>query len=267
MSWWGKIIGGAFGYILAGPLGAALGVAMGHNFDAGLKRSTSGKGYDGFQPGDQERVQTAFFTATFAVMGHIAKADGRVSENEIAMAKTVMQHMQLDTDMRRTAINLFNEGKSADFPLDEVIEQLRYECHRRHNLIRMFVEIQIQAAYADGVMHPKEQQILLHICEGLGISRAEYAQLEAFILAQKRGRGATAASPQTTLQEAYAILGVKQGDDDKSVKRAYRRLMNQHHPDKLVAKGLPEEMMQVAKEKTQKIQAAYEQVKESRGMR
>jgi len=270
LSWWGKIVGGAFGYLLGGPLGAALGVALGHNFDAGLKRTAQ---FAGFDPGAQERVQTAFFTATFTVMGHIAKADGRVSEQEIALARGVMQHMQLDEDMMRTAMNLFNEGKDEDFPLDEALEQFRLECHRRHNLLRMFIEIQVQAAYADGVMHPNEQAMLLHICDCLHITRNEYAQIEAFILAQMHGRaqgGAGAGSqqsPATSLKDAYAILGVNEKVGDKEIKRAYRRLMNQHHPDKLVAKGLPEEMMQVAKEKTQEIKAAYEQVKKARGMR
>lgn len=270
MSWWGKIIGGAFGYLLGGPLGAALGAALGHNFDAGLKRVAHGAG---FEPGDQQRVQTAFFTATFTVMGHIAKADGRVSEQEIALARGVMQHMQLNEAMSRAAMKLFNEGKAAGFPLDDALEQFRLECHRRHNLLRMFVEIQVQAAYADGLMHPQEQAVLLHICDRLHISRNEYAQIEAFILSQMHGRagaggaGSSQRSTATTLQDAYAMLGISEKVGDNEVKRAYRRLMNQHHPDKLVAKGLPEEMMQVAKEKTQEIKAAYEQIKKTRGMR
>ena len=89
MSWWGKILGGSFGYMLGGPLGALLGAALGHQFDRGINSGAIEFGQ--FRQGDTERVQTAFFTTTFLVMGHLAKADGRVSESEIAAAQFIMQ--------------------------------------------------------------------------------------------------------------------------------------------------------------------------------
>ncbi|HXK57708.1 MAG TPA: co-chaperone DjlA, partial [Gammaproteobacteria bacterium] len=102
MSWWGKLAGGAFGFILGGPLGALLGAVLGHNLDRGL----SGLEAESLQPGEQERVQTAFFTATFSIMGHLAKVDGSVSRKEIDLAEAVMRKMELDADMRATAIRL-----------------------------------------------------------------------------------------------------------------------------------------------------------------
>jgi len=263
MAWWGKLIGGAFGFMLGGPLGALLGAALGHNFDRGLK------GLE-FSPGDQERVQTAFFTATFSVMGYVAKADGRVTPEEIQLARAVMDQMRLDADKRHAAIKLFDQGKRADFPLDEVVTQFRQECHRRNTLMQMFVEIQLQAAYADGVMHAEERQLLLHICDLLGFSLHVFEHLEAIIRSSMGGRaqpGADYRSPQQTLQTAYEVLDVQESASDSEVKRAYRRLMSQHHPDKLVSKGLPEEMIELAKQKTQEIRKAYEEVKERRGMR
>jgi len=134
VSWWGKLAGGAFGFMLGGPLGALLGAVLGHNLDKGLRGLEQD---EGIAPGDQERVQTAFFTATFSIMGHLAKADGRVSKDEIALARTVMERMDLDADMRRAAIELFDQGKRAHFPLDDVLEQFRRECHRRSTLIQM----------------------------------------------------------------------------------------------------------------------------------
>jgi DnaJ like chaperone protein len=252
--------------MLGGPLGAILGAALGHHFDRGLK-GLAAEDRAGFRVGDQARVQSAFFTATFSVMGHIAKADGRVSEDEIDLARTVMAHMQLPPDMKRTAIRLFNEGKQADFPLEDVLQQFRRECHRRVNLLRMFVEIQIQAAYADGAMHPAERRVLEHVCRMLGIALDEFAHLEAFIRAQRHAHRGGAAQPHPTLKDAYDVLGIDKSVSDDEVKKAYRRLMSQHHPDKLVARGLPEEMMELAKEKTQEIRAAYDEIKKSRGMR
>lgn len=263
MSWWGKIIGGTFGFMAGGPLGALLGAALGHQFDGGLKQ------FGALPPGETERTQTAFFAASFSVMGHLAKADGHVSRDEIELARQVMSQMQLNEQQRRLAINLFNEGKAADFPLDAVLAQLRQECHRRATLLQMFLEIQLHAAYADGELHPEEKRLLLHIFERLGFSAAEFAHLEALVQGARHfggGRAETTPRPQR-LQEAYAILGVAAEAEDAEIKRTYRRLMNQHHPDKLVSRGLPEEMVKLATDKTIEIKAAYEMVKKARGMR
>lgn len=257
MSWWGKLVGGAFGFMVGGPLGALIGAAIGHNFDSGMKlQSTTA-------PGDQERVQTAFFTATFSVMGHIAKADGHVSKDEIANARQVMASMELDAEMRKVAINLFQQGKARDFPLDTILEQFRRECHRRQHLIRLFIEIQLQAAYADGKMHQKERAMLLHICQRLGISPDEFDVL-AGAAGAERNYGGVSGRDRMSLSDAYAILEIPSSSTDKEIKKAYRRMMSRHHPDKLVAKGLPEEMMKIATEKTQEIQTAYELIKKSR---
>ncbi len=246
--------------MLGGPLGALIGGVLGHQFDRGLRAMEA----TGDPTGDQERIQTAFFTATFAVMGHLAKADGRVSETEIALAEQVMRQMSLDDEQRKAARRLFNEGKRADFPLDDVVEQLRRVTHRRRNLLQMFLEIQIQAALADGRLDSGENAVLQRVAAGLGFSPAAFRQLLDFI----RGLGARAAhgrpSGADALDQAYRTLGVAHNASDADVKRAYRRLMNQHHPDKLVAKGLPEEMMKLATEKSQQIRAAYDAIKRSR---
>lgn len=266
MSWLGKLVGGAFGFMLGGPLGAIFGASVGHQFDTGM----DGMSGESFNPGDQQRVQMAFFTATFAVMGLVAKVDGRVSNEEIGLAKRVMDNMELSPELREAAIQLFQQGKQADFPLEEILRQFRMECHRRTNLVRMFVEIQIQAAFADGVYDAKEEKLLLDICAQLGVSRFEYQIIKGQVQAQHRFQQSgeqfhAAKAGSSKLEDAYAVLGVSGTADDAEVKKAYRRLMSQHHPDKLVAKGLPEEMMQMAKQKTQQIRKAYETIREIRG--
>lgn len=262
------MLGGAFGFMLGGPLGAVLGAVLGHNLDRGMDGL---KGFEPLHPGDRERVQTVFFTATFSVMGHLAKADGRVCKDEIDMARLVMGQMDLNQKLRQTAIRLFEEGKRSGFPLDDVLDQFRQECHRRQTLIQMFVEIQIQAAYADGVLHRAEEQLLLHICQRLGIPESLFRRLEQMIKAEGHyaGRGDRKAPKPSrpSLDDAYAILMISPGSSDAEVKRAYRRLLSQHHPDKLVSKGLPEEMMKMATRKTREIRQAYEQIKEARGLR
>ena len=270
MSWWGKLVGGAFGFMLGGPLGALLGVALGHNFDKGLKALPHA---GGFEAGDRERVQTAFFVATFAVMGRVAKADGRVSPEEIRMAESIIAQMALDAAKRDAAIKLFQQGKSPDFDLDGVLDQFRRECHGRSTLIGMFIEIQLQAAYADGRMDPSEDRLLLQVCARLGVSELDYRRLQRMVDGERgfaggragAGRQRTATPTRPSLDDAYRVLGVERNADDAAIKRAYRRLLSQHHPDKLVSKGLPEEMMKVAAQKTHEIRQAYERIREARG--
>jgi len=161
MSWWTTVLGGAFGFILGGPLGAMLGVAFAGNLSKG--KSNFGGFSQAHHLGDQQRVQAAFFSSLFSVMGYIAKVDGKVSKSEILLAQQVMQHMQLADDMQKVAKELFNQGKQDSFNLDEVLEQFRLESHRRTHLVRMFLEIQIQAAYADGVLDDKEHDALKYI--------------------------------------------------------------------------------------------------------
>ena len=261
MSWWGKLFGGTFGFMLGGPLGALIGAAIGHQLDGRVQDvSDEDQGVFG-----RERIQMAFFSATFSVMGHLAKADGRVTADEIRLARQVMLQMQLDGRLKKLAMRLFAEGKSADFPLDDVLDQLKRECRHRHTLLRMFLEIQMQAALADGVIHVSERKLLLHVATQIGFSVAEFEQMETMLHAAGHYGGGRPPSSGAQISAAYDMLGITVDASDAEVKKAYRRLMSQHHPDKLVAKGLPEEMMKLATEKTQQIRKAYELIQEKRG--
>ena len=254
MAWWGKLIGGTLGFMMGGPLGAIIGTTLGHQVDASSTGMRS-------QPGDQERVQLSFFAATFAVMGHIAKADGQVSKQEIQMATRLMDQMRLGEQQRQAAIELFDKGKNPDFPLNEVLHQFRYECQRRTTVLRMFLEIQVQAAMADGRLDPAENSILLYVAEVLGFDRSE---VEYLIDLVSGAAGRAANGVPRSIEQSYKILGASKDDSDATIKKTYRRLMSQHHPDKLIAKGVPEEMIQLATEKTREIRDAWEHVRDHR---
>ena len=259
MSWWGKLAGGAFGFMLGGPLGALLGVSLGNYFDSGLRSVGIA---ESLGHGDTERVQTAFFTATFSVMGYIAKSDGHISRDEIALAERVMDQMRLSPRQRQLAIDLFNQGRADDFPLLQVLGQLRREAARRRTLLQMFLEIIVATAFADGEIDSREQELLQTIASRLGFAPGQLEQLLNRIAGQSRFTRTE--SKQEQLRAAYQLLGVSEQASAAEIKKAYRRQMNQHHPDKLVAKGLPDEMMEIATRKTQEIKAAYELIKSRR---
>ncbi|MDX1492353.1 MAG: co-chaperone DjlA [Pseudohongiellaceae bacterium] len=256
MSWWASVVGGTFGFAMGGPIGALLGAAVGNYFSQGMKRAAGMGGISA------QRTQMAFFTALFSMMGHIAKSDGRVSKDEIALTEQVMGQMKLNAQQRKLAKELFAKGKAEDFPYQEVLDQFRRECHRSRNLIQMFLEILMATALADGSLSAKERQHLESIASSLGFNQMMFNALLSRMSAQFRFQGDV--SPKDRLEDAYKVLGVSKDTPMADVKKAYRRLMSQHHPDKLVAKGLPEEMMEVATKKTQEIKSAYEVIKEAR---
>ena len=266
MNWWGKVIGGTFGFMLGGPLGAVLGAALGHNFDRGLGRIA----LPGPTPKEVEKIQSAFFTATFSVMGHVAKADGRVTEDEIAMARQIMQQMRLSDEQRKVAVNMFQQGKQGDFPLDDILRQFRSVTQRRRNLLQMFMEIQVATALADGSIDPAEDQVLKYVARQIGFSPRDYQKIVSRVQAQMGFHSQNSRTSQAargiSLNDAYKLLGVSKDASDAEVKKAYRRQMSQHHPDKLVAKGLPQEMMDMATQKAQDISNAYDMIKSARKM-
>lgn len=259
MRWTGKIVGLLVGYLAAGPFGAALGGVVGHVFDRGLTLAHPSADL-------AAQVQDTFFRTTFLVMGQVCKSDGRVTQAEIRAAERAMAQMALSAEQRRRAIEYFEQGKRPGFELDPALDEFRALCQWQPNLYRFFLEVQLQAALADGHVDENKRQLLLHIAKRLGLSRQDYLRLESLL---KGGRQQRAASPSSrgSLESSYSLLGVPPDAADGDIKRAYRRLMSQHHPDKLVAKGLPKEMMDLAKQKTQEIRAAYELIREARGIR
>lgn len=269
MSWWGKLVGGALGFALIGPLGALLGAALGHTIDKGIKDLEDQSGNLNFDK--NEDIQAAFFTATFSIMGHIAKADGRITDAEINNARLIMQKMQLNDEQKKLAIQLFYQGKAPDFDLEGVTVQFRKTCGKRINLLLMFMEIQLSTALADAELHAAEQKVLLKIAQNLGFERRQFEQILARVSAEQaysqfQSTNNKPADNRQTLATAYSVLGVREDCSDTELKKAYRKLMSQHHPDKLVSKGLPEEMMKLATEKTQEIKDAYERIKKHRAI-
>ncbi|MCT7940926.1 co-chaperone DjlA [Shewanella holmiensis] len=254
---WGKVFGFIIGFMFGKVFGGLLGLWLGHLYDKRQRLSSLIQ--------DAGERQAIFFNTTFAVMGHVAKASGHVTEADIRVATLLMDKMQLTGRARQEAQEAFRSGRQSGFDLSKQLADFKRVTQSRHELLQMFLEIQIQTALSDGELQAKEQQVLAVIAEQLGMSgvlKDLLSRWQAEFQHHQSSHGS-----KMPIKDAYLVLGSDESASDQQIKRAYRKLMNEHHPDKLVAKGLPEEMMMIAKDKAQDIQAAYEVIKTSRGMR
>ncbi len=254
MNIFGKIIASILGAKIFGFPGFLLGLWLGHLFDKGVSRE--------FRSHDPHKIQELFFDCSFAVMGHIVKSDGQVSQNEINVAEQIMGKLGIVGEKRSQAIEAFKRGKSAEFDLFNSLNEFANHCKGQPNLVQMFLEIQIFAATADGQIKQSGLNILYQIGTVFKIPQNQINHLVEMVIAQASFYGSNNQQDnQPSIEQAYKVLGVNSSSEAQEIKRAYRKLMSQHHPDKLVSKGMPEEMIKVATEKSQEIQSAYEMIK------
>ena len=257
--WWGKLIGGIIGLMRGGIAGAIFGIFIGHMVD----RFLSGLG-------GANRTRDAFFSAMFATLGHINKVDGRVTKAEIVAAENLMRRLQLTESERQQAIRFFQQGKEREFNLKATLREFARHSMLRHELRIMFVELLLEGAMADGTLSAAEKSILVNACTVLHIPANVFS---AMLRARQGGGGYTygnnerVTSQGHSLQQSYATLGLKADASAQEIKRAYRKLVSQYHPDKLISQGLPEEMMEMSKKRVREINAAYDKIKTSKGIK
>lgn len=243
------------GFLVGGVRGLLFGLVLGY-LASWMLRSFVGQKVAG--------IQAQFLESSFAVMGALCKADGVVTRDEIAAAEAMFDRLNLSAEQREQAKAAFNRGKSPDFDLGAEVAEFAAACRGQRQLMIMFLQIQLAAIGGDGQVHPAEHQMLVRVARLLGLSEADVQQLEALLRAG--GRRGPGPAPKSTLDDAYAALGLTPSATDAQVKQAYRRLVSQNHPDKLASKGLPESMRQLAEERTREINTAYETIKAARGM-
>ncbi len=249
MGWLGKIIGGTLGFALGGPLGAVAGAVFGHAFD-------SGKG----EPDTEQTVrlsafentQLTFFVAAFSMLAKLAKADGRVAKEEVdSIEKIMLYDLNLDPQSRRVAMNIFHAAMNSPEPFESFAAQFFRQFSGQPSLLELMIDILFRVAVADGALSPAEESLIRSGAAAFGFSDEDYVRLKSRHV-------------QDT-QKHYATLGSKPTDSIDVIKRRYRKLVSEYHPDKIASKGLPEEFMTFAHEKFRQIQEAYEAVKKERG--
>ncbi|HUF72721.1 MAG TPA: co-chaperone DjlA [Gammaproteobacteria bacterium] len=221
-----------------------------------------------------QRAQGSFLDATFAVMGALSKADGVVTRDEIEATQRIFDMLRLSGEQREQGKAAFTRGKAPGYDLDAEVDRLKGAIgFGRGPLLRLFLQLQCMAVAADGRVHEAEHAMLVRIARRLGLTERDVAQFEALLRAAGAGPagagpgGAGAPPARARLDDAYTALGLTPEASDAEVKRAYRRLVSENHPDKLASKGLPESMRQVAEERTREINLAYELIKGSRNFK
>jgi len=255
-----KLIGIFAGYYFLGFWGALLGFFVGSSID---RVRIYGAG--GMNPMRNAIRQAVFLETIFISMGKLAKADGRVSQEEIDHVEQFMQKMGMTPQHRTQAIAWFKQGASPDFDITPIYDRFMAICGHTRNLKDVLLVYLIVMALADGHFHPAEEALLTDIAGRLGYGRETFQHLLDMVLNQSHFAGQQA-DPAAALDDAYKALGVGKESTDAEVKRAYRKLMSQYHPDKLMGQGLPEDMIKMATEQAKEIQVAYDLIKKSRGM-
>ena len=250
------VIGAVIGALFGALPGAIIGGAIGYGAGVMLRQTLVG---------GLRVVQSQLIDSTFSVMGALCKADKVVTRDEIDAVKRTFGMLNLDGDQREQAKAAFTRGKQPDFDLDAAVDAFGRMSRGRGPLLQLFLQLQIMAVAADGHIHPAEHEMLVRVARRLGLHESDVSQLEALLRAATGGPSAAGAPPsRDRLADAYAALGVTPDSSGAEIKRAYRKLISQNHPDKLAARGLPESMRAVAEERSREINSAYDLIKVAR---
>ncbi|MGA9828608.1 MAG: co-chaperone DjlA [Rhodanobacteraceae bacterium] len=253
MSMTGKLVGALLGLLLLhNPIGLLIGAVLGHFYDVAVSH---------MHPARHGR---GFIEPLFAFAGALAKSDGRVSEHEIAAAEALMSRLRLDNLQRRAAIERFAAGTRPDFEVRLAVADLKAWCGRRRDLAFLLLDLLLDLVYAEGEPVPAKMALLRQLCWALGVSDRELAALAAMKgyapAAGSSSRSRSGRSPNGP--DPYAVLGVSRSDGAREIKHAYRKLISQHHPDKLG--DVPDELKRRAEDRAREINAAYEKIKAER---
>ena len=237
MSIWGGITGGLLGFVVLGPIGALVGSVIGSNLSSRSKRK---------RPNNFDK-QVAFFAALFACLAKIAKADGRVDESEIKKIEEIISiKLNLNKEHRKFAINIFQKAKDDNVSFESYASNIYQILSSSQNSLLVFYEILFELALADGILHPKEDELLKKIPRIFRFDKNVYKSLYEKYVDQNRNY--------------YEVLGLSENSSFIEIKKAYLKKRKEFHPDTLIGKGLPEEFIGKAKEKFIEIQEAYEEL-------
>ena len=255
-----KIVGALLGFYYFGFFGALAAFFLGSMIDRSIIY-----GVGGVNPLSRAHRESVFLGTVFVLMGKIAKADGQITQHEIDHVEQLFNKLGMTAEHRQQAIALFKKGSAQDFDIKPGLSEFLAVCGHTNSLKQMLLVYLIVMALADGHLNPAEENLLIEIAQHLGYSQDAFKHILAMVTNQTHFAGGQA-NTASSLEDAYKALGVSKDSSDHEVKRAYRKLMSQYHPDKLMGQGVPEDMIAVATAQAQEVQVAYDLIKKSRGL-
>ena len=261
----GTLVGGSLGFMMFGPLGAILGGAIGSNIGEPTGRGTtqygpiSYGGRSGARAGgparDVRQAQQAFLVALISLAAKVAKADGRVTEQEVRSFDAFLRdRLGMSPEDRRVAARLFNEARDSQVPAEEFARQVRTLIGHQPSRLRDLMSLLMSVAAADARIDAEEDRLLRRIAREMGMTARDYDESAAMF------------DPRRNVDASYAVLGLTRDATDDEIKKAYRSLAREYHPDVVVNKGMGEDFRKFADEKMRAINVAYDAVKEARGL-
>lgn len=253
-----KFIFALIGFYFYGIFGALLGYFAGSVIGRYLAF-----GIGAVNPLSSGQRQTTFLETVFTLMGKLAKADGQISKDEIAYAELLIQKLGMSEEHRKLAIALFKQGAEPEYDLEPTIKQFVIVCGHTHSLKQMLLVYLIVMAISDGRIDAAEESLLTNIAQQLGYDQATFKHILEMVLNQSHFASGQVHSA-TALDDAYKALGVTKESSDQEIKRAYRKLISQYHPDKLIGQGVPQDMIALATEQAKEVQLAYDLITKSR---
>ncbi|PID42856.1 MAG: co-chaperone DjlA [Proteobacteria bacterium] len=256
--WFGKLFGGTMGFVTGGPLGAMVGMAFGSKFDQHCEDFVK-QNWNFTVSGIPSSSKKTMIQALFTSLGRVAKSEGRVTEQDIAFAETVMHQLQLSPTDREQAKRAFSQGKSSDYDLSRDLAAFRQASLFNRQQLGIYLGALLQlASLSESRERTSECK---RLCQMVGIPEFQFEQIRLKFLKQQQQQNRPRHSHQLSEAQACKILGVSRSANMAEIKRAYRKLISQYHPDKFIAEGRSESSINNAKEKSQKIRAAYELLK------
>ncbi len=253
-----KLVCALLGFYFFGFFGALIGYFLG-----GIVDRSRAYGIGGINPLSSGHRQKVFLETVFILQGKLAKADGHISKQEIAHVEQFFQKLGMSAEHKQNAITLFKQGSVTDFDIDPTLREFMSVCGNTHHLRQMLLVYLIVMALSDGSIVSSEERLLISIAHHLGYDEAAFRHMLDMVLNQSHFAGGQATSA-TALEDAYKALGVSKDNTDQEIKHAYRKLMSQYHPDKLMGQGLPEDMIAVATEQAKEVQVAYDLITKNR---